>query len=95
MIWIKNTDGKPSASLTFATVAFVVVMLNYVLALFEHIGPLHVRAFDPAAASSLLMPLLALYFSRRYTSEKFSMEGLIEATSGAKAPVDPPTNPNS
>jgi len=95
MIWIKNTDGKPSASLTFATIAFIVVILNYVLALFEHIGPLRVRAFDPAAASSLLMPLLALYFSRRYTSEKFSMEGLVETPSGAMAPVDPATTPNS
>jgi hypothetical protein len=77
MLWIKNTDGKPSASLTFATSAFVIVMINYILSMFENLGPLHIRAFDATAVSALLMPLFALYFGRRYTSEKFNLEAMV------------------
>lgn len=72
MIWIKNTNGSPSASLTFALIAFFVTTINYILSMFVKIGPLEIRAFDPGACASYLTPILALYFSRRYTDAKIS-----------------------
>lgn len=70
-IWIKNTSGNPSMSATFAAVAFVSTTLIYIASVFEKIGPFSIRPFDPGACSAYLIPVLGLYFSRRYTEEKF------------------------
>lgn len=68
--WLKNTIGKPSMSATFATVAFLATTAAYVASIFEKLGPLSVRPFDAAACSSYLIPILTLYFGRRWTESK-------------------------
>ena len=68
--WIRATDGKPSMSATFATVSFVTTTLIYVASVFEKIGPLTIRPFDPAVCAAYLMPTLILYFGRRATDAK-------------------------
>ena len=68
-IWIKNTSGNPSMSATFATVAFVATTLIYIASVFEKIGPFSIRPFDPGVCSAYLIPVLGLYFSRRYTED--------------------------
>jgi hypothetical protein len=37
----------------------------------ETVGSLHIRAFDVAACSSYLIPILSLYFGRKFTDAKF------------------------
>lgn len=69
-LWIISTDGKPSMSATFATVAFVTTTLVYVASVFEKLGPVTIRPFDPAVCAAYLTPILALYFGRRQTESK-------------------------
>lgn len=66
-MWIIGTDGKPSMSATFATIAFVTTTLVYIASVFEKLGPVTLRPFDPAVCAAYLTPVLALYFGRRQT----------------------------
>lgn len=70
-IWFKDTAGYPSVTVTFATVAFWVTTLAFLLSIVEKVGPLEVRPFDVAACGSYLIPILSLYFGRRWTDAKF------------------------
>lgn len=72
--WIKDTRGCASVSVTFATVAFWVTTIAYVLSMVEKIGPVSVRQFDVAACSAYLIPVLTLYFGRRATDAKYSSD---------------------
>jgi hypothetical protein len=67
--WINDTTGNPSMSATFATVAFVVTTASYALSIFEKIGPISFKKFDPVACSAYLVPVLSLYFGRRWTEK--------------------------
>lgn len=73
-LWIKNDKGIESVTVTFTTIAFFVTTLAYVLSIFAKIGPLEIRAFDTAATGVYLVPLLSLYFGRKYTDAKFLNE---------------------
>jgi hypothetical protein len=66
-LWIIGTDGKPSMSATFATIAFVTTTLVYVASVFEKLGPVTLRPFDPSVCAAYLTPVLALYFGRKHT----------------------------
>lgn len=68
--WIKDAQGYGSVTVTFATVAFWVTTLAYVLSIFDKIGPVDIRAFDVAAASAYFVPVLTLYFGRKFTEAK-------------------------
>lgn len=68
--WIKNSKGEASATVTFTTIAFVVTTLAYAASIFESIGPVSFRSFDAAACSAYFIPLLTLYFGRRWTEAK-------------------------
>ncbi len=59
-------------TVTFTTVAFWVTTLAYVFSMFEKIGPLTIRPFDVAACSAYFLPVLTLYFGRKFTEAKFS-----------------------
>lgn len=74
-VWIKNTAGQPSMSATFAVIAFIVTTLAYVASIFQKVGIFNFRVFDPAAATAYLMPILGLYFGRRYTDTKLGNVG--------------------
>ena len=83
---LKDSSNKPSATLTFAVITFTVVIINYILSIFEKIGPLNIRSFDATAASALLLPILSLYFSRRYVSDKVTIDNDVIQTN---IPVNP------
>jgi len=70
--WLKNSSGEPSMSVTFLTISFLVTTFGYVASMFEQIGPLQVRPFDASACGTYFIPLLTLYFGRRWTDAKFS-----------------------
>lgn len=72
--WIRDSKGYGSVTVTFTTIAFVVTTLAYVLSIFEKIGPLAIRQFDVAACSAYFIPILTLYFGRKFTEAKFPKE---------------------
>jgi len=76
--WLKNTAGQPSMSATFAVVAFVVTTLAYVVSVFQKIGPFTFKSFDSTACGAYLIPILGLYFSRRYTDAKLGTSVLLD-----------------
>lgn len=84
-MWVIGTNGKPSMSATFATVAFVTTTLVYVASVFEKLGPLTIRPFDPAVCAAYLTPILALYFGRRQTEAKTAGIGPTEASNETQA----------
>lgn len=75
--WLKNTAGQKSASLTFVTIAFLVVTLWLLVSI---INITHIRPFDAGAAMQYLVPLLMLYFGRRYSDSKTT--GAIDTNAG-------------
>lgn len=75
-IWIKDTAGYPSVSVTFVTIAFWATTLWFVFSIFAKIWEIEIRPFDPTAASAYLGPLLALYFGRRWTDAKLGNPGV-------------------
>ena len=75
MGWIKNEKGVKSATLTFATLAVVVVLFKFVLSgltvsvtdkLSTDFGTL-----DAALVGAILAPTLSAYVMRRHTDKKF------------------------
>lgn len=73
-LWIKDSKGYGSVTLTFVTIAFFVTTLAYVLSIFESIAGINIKQFDVAACSSYFVPVLTLYFGRKYTEAKFNKE---------------------
>lgn len=84
-VWIRNTDGVPSMSATFAAIAFFVTTAVYIVSMFEKIGPVSIRAFDPSLCAAYLTPVLTLYFSRRFTDAKLgtSVPNVVEDPTAA------------
>lgn len=70
-MWIKNTDNKPSASLTLSIIAFALTALWFTLS-FLNIKVLswQPRQFEETAALAFLLPCLSLYFGRRLNEAK-------------------------
>jgi hypothetical protein len=73
-MWIKNTSGQKSASLTFVSVGFTVVTLWLLVSIVSKIGHIEIRQFDAGTAMGYLTPLLALYFGRRWTDGKNTLD---------------------
>lgn len=74
-LWIRDTKGYGSVTVTFVTIAFIVTTLSFVLSMFEKIGPVTFRQFDVAACSAYFIPLLATYMGRKFTEAKFKTNG--------------------
>lgn len=68
-VWVISTDGKPSISATFAVVAFFATTAAYVASIFETVGSVTFRSFDTAACGAYMVPILSLYFGRRWTEK--------------------------
>ena len=74
-LWIKDSKGYGSVTVTFVTVAFFVTTFAFILSIVERIGPLVIRPFDVAACSAYFIPTLTLYFGRKYTEAKHGTDG--------------------
>jgi uncharacterized membrane protein len=74
-MWIKNTEGKKDAMLTFAVIAFAVVILNVFLATFGTITIFGVAfgfsAMTAGTITALLGPTLTAYVGRRFTGAAY------------------------
>lgn len=71
--WMRNDKGSQSVSVTFAAVSFIVTTLVYLGSAFEKIGPVVFRAFDVSAAATYFIPVLSLYFGRKFTDAKYQV----------------------
>lgn len=69
-LWIRDSKGFGSVTVTFVTIAFFVTTLAYVLSIVSKIGPFEIRSFDVAACSAYFIPILTLYFGRKWTEAK-------------------------
>lgn len=68
-MWLKNSKGKKSATLTFSTIAFAVVMLKVLLAnVAVVVGEKNINfgEMDPTLALTLLTPTLGAYVLRHW-----------------------------
>lgn len=77
-MWIKNTNGKKDAMLTFATFSFLVVTLNVFLSTFETISfgdtTVVFKALDTSVMAMYLGSTFTAYVSRRWTDRKYGRE---------------------
>jgi hypothetical protein len=71
-LWIKDAKGYGSVTVTLVTVAFFATTVAYLLSIVERIGPVSIRQFDVAACSAYFVPILTLYFGRKFTEAKYS-----------------------
>lgn len=65
--WIKDARGFGSVTVTMVFIAFWVTTLAYLMSIVDHIGKLTIRPFDVAACSAYFIPILTLYFGRKWT----------------------------
>lgn len=68
-LWIKNTDGKPDAMLTFATAAFLFVLFKLFFNGAEIEG-YDFGTIDSDQIAAVLGPTFLAYVGRRYTDAK-------------------------
>lgn len=73
--WIKDSKGYGSVTVTFTTVAFWVTTVAYIMSMVEKVGPVSIRPFDVAACSAYFIPILTLYFGRKWTEAKMGNGG--------------------
>jgi hypothetical protein len=66
---LKNSEGKPSLSFTMVYTSFLACLLWFILSIFKI---QHIKDFDVTTASGFLSPMMALYFSRRWTDSRSS-----------------------
>lgn len=65
--WIRDSAGHKSVSVTLLVISFFVTTIAFVLSIFEKIGPLSVRPFDVSACGVYMVPILSLYFGRKWS----------------------------
>jgi hypothetical protein len=77
-MWIKNTNGKSDAMLTFAAVSFAVVTLNIFLSSFDSVSfsnfNITFKALDSSIMAIYLGSTFTAYVSRRWTDKKYHKE---------------------
>lgn len=73
--WIKNSKGKPDAMLTFAVVAFLVVIVKFLAsAVTLHLTGdkvVELGSVDSGSIAALLTPTLGAYVARRHSDQKY------------------------
>lgn len=72
-IWLKDSSGYPSVTVTLLAVSFWVTTVIYILSAFKKIGPIEFQEFSVAATSSYFIPILSLYFGRKWTDAKIGI----------------------
>lgn len=85
MLFLKNTDGQPSASLTMAYVGFFIITAWLVFWIIGSSFGLEVPPFDETVALSYLTPLLGLYYGRRATGAAvMAKQGIVDGVESPK-----------
>ena len=72
-MWIKDSKGFGSVTVTLMTVSFWLTSLAYVLGLFDgQIYGFHLRPFDVGAAAAYFGLCASLYGGRKWTDAKYN-----------------------
>lgn len=70
-LWLKNSKGKPDAALTIMICSFAIVTFAYLASIIGTITVgatvINFSAFDVTYATAITVPLMGLYFGRRWT----------------------------
>lgn len=70
-IWLKDSSGHPSISVTMLAVSFWVTTLAYIASIFVKIGPVEFKSFDSGACGAYFGLILGTYVARRATEAKW------------------------
>lgn len=74
-LWIKDSRGYGSVSVTILCISFWVTTFAYILSLFE--GEFHgfkLKPFDVGASSAYFGACLAMYTARKWTAAKYKTD---------------------
>jgi len=75
-MFLKDSKGQSSASFTFALIAFIITSLSVILGIFENVAigefSMSFRSLDASIITAYLVPVMTLYFGRRWTEAKFN-----------------------
>jgi len=71
---LKDSRGFGSITVTLVLISFWVTTAAYIGSMFERIGGVEFKEFDPAAVSAYLIPILSLYFGRKWTDLKITQK---------------------
>lgn len=85
-LWINDTAGHPSVTVTMMLVAFIVTTGAYVLSIFSKIGPIEIRSFDVGACAAYMGSVMALYGGRRWTDARAGITQMRESMQQIAAP---------
>jgi hypothetical protein len=102
IIWVKNTDGRPDAVLTFAVLGFTVILLKLLfhglhIVLGTYLS-FTVQGIDATTIAAVLIPTLGAYVSNKYvtlTQHPDYLKARMNITSGVPgnvttSPLPPP-----
>jgi hypothetical protein len=70
-IWLKDSKGHSSISVTMLAISFWVTTLAYILSMVSKIGPVDIRPFDVGACGAYFGLILSTYVARRFTEAKY------------------------
>ena len=70
-IWMKDTTGYPSVTITFLFVSFWITTIAYVLSIVSKIGSFEIRPFDVGACGAYFGIIFSAYIARRYTDARW------------------------
>lgn len=74
MLWMKDTSGNKSATLTFAAGGFVIAAAKFLLSgtvLVLASRKIEFGAVDAASIAAILTPTLGAYVARRHTDTRY------------------------
>ena len=67
---LRDARGQGSVTVTLMLVSFWVTTFSYVASMLSKVGNVEFKDFDSAAAGAYLVPILTLYFGRKWTDSK-------------------------
>ena len=70
-IWLKDSSGYPSISVTMLAISFWATTLAYIVSMFARIGPVEFKSFDAGACGAYFGLILGTYVARRATEAKW------------------------
>ena len=85
---LKNADGNQSVSYTLVILFSILAALWFFLGMFEHIGPIHVRAFSGAESMPIMTAVFALYFGRKHQEQRLATATAVDAAAPSE-PTEP------
>ncbi len=96
-LWMKDSSGFPSVTITFLTISFWITTLAYVASIIHKVGPFEFSAFDVGACGAYFGIIFSAYIARRYTDARWGNPNVAASTSttvvAGGSPSMPPIPP--